>query len=78
MDRFKSLVDSEEGIESFKARYSIPLKVGIRYCDESQWHEDKQVEEVVIPMIAFIEGGMKFPMGGVTRDYLRVHRLAPT
>ena len=29
-------------------------------------------------MIAFIEGAMKIPMGGVTRDYLRAHRLAPT
>ena len=28
-------------------------------------------------MITFIEGGMKIPMGGVTRDYLRAHRLAP-
>ena len=32
----------------------------------------------MIPMIAFIEGGMKIPMGGVTKDYLRAHRLAPT
>ena len=32
----------------------------------------------MISMIAFIEGGMKIPMGGVTRDYLRAHRLAPT
>ena len=29
-------------------------------------------------MIAFIEGGMRTPMGKVTRDYLRAHRLAPT
>ena len=29
-------------------------------------------------MIAFIEGGMRIPMGIVTRDYLRAHRLAPT
>ena len=33
---------------------------------------------MVILMIAFIEGGMRIPMGIVTRDYLRVHRLAPT
>ena len=33
---------------------------------------------MVIPMITFIEGGMRIPMGTVTRDYLRVHRLAPT
>ena len=29
-------------------------------------------------MIAFIEGGMRIPMGVVTRDYLRAHKLAPT
>ena len=26
-------------------------------------------------MIAFIEGGMTVPMGRITRDYLRAHRL---
>ena len=30
-----------------------------------------------IPMIAFIEGGMTIPMGRITRDYLRAHRLCP-
>ena len=29
-------------------------------------------------MIAFIEEGIRIPMGTVTRDYLRAHRLAPT
>ena len=33
---------------------------------------------MIIPMIAFIEGGMRIPMGIVTRDYLRVYRLALT
>ena len=28
-------------------------------------------------MIAFIEGGMMFPMGRVTRDYLINHRFCP-
>ena len=32
----------------------------------------------MIPMIVFIEGGMRIPMGTVTRDYLRAHGLAPT
>jgi len=32
---------------------------------------------VVILMIAFIEDGMRIPMGTVTRDYLEAHRLAP-
>ena len=33
---------------------------------------------MVIPMISFIAGGMRIPMGTVTRDYIRVHRLALT
>ena len=28
-------------------------------------------------MIAFIEGGMTLPVSGITRDYLRNHRLCP-
>ena len=28
-------------------------------------------------MIAFIEGGMTIPMGRITRDYLRAHKLCP-
>ena len=38
---------------------------------------DRKVGEVVIPMIAFIEGGMTIPMGKITRDYLRAHKLCP-
>ena len=32
----------------------------------------------MIPMIAFIEGGMRIIMGRVMRDYLRFYHLAPT
>ena len=76
MGRFKSLVDFEKGIENFIAQYRIPSGVGIRYCKEGQWFEERREGEVVIPMIAFIEDGMRIPMGTVTRDYLRAHRLA--
>ena len=63
---------------NFRAKYRIPPGVGTRYCKEGQWHADRQEKEVVISMISFIEGGMRIPMGTVTRDYLRVHRQAPT
>ena len=33
--------------------------------------------EVIIPMIAFIEGGMTLPMGRITWDYLLNHRICP-
>ena len=78
MGRFAHLVDSKEGLKSFKARYRIPLGVTIRYCKEGQWHEARQEGEMVIPMIAFIERGIRIPIGTITRDYLRAHKLAPT
>ena len=31
----------------------------------------------MIPIIAFLEGGMRIPMGPVMRDYLRHFRLPP-
>ena len=78
MSRFKSLVDSEEGVENFRVQNRIPPRVGIKYYKERQWHENRQKGEVVIPMITFIEGGMRIPKVTITRDYLRAYRLAPT
>ena len=37
------------------------------YCKEGKWHKDRQKREVVISIIAFIEGGMTIPMGTVTQ-----------
>ena len=48
MGRFKSLIESEEGMENFRAQYRIPPKVGMRYCEEGQWFEDRKEGEVVI------------------------------
>ena len=78
MGRFACLVDSVENIENFRAQYRIPPGVSIRYCKEGEWHEKRQEWEVIIPMIAFIECRIRIPMGTITRDYLRAHRLTPT
>ena len=63
MGRFANLVDTLEGIENFKAHYHIPTGVLIRYCRQGEWHAMRLEGEVVILIIAFIEGGMQIPMG---------------
>ena len=78
MCRFKHLVDSEEGMETFRAKYRIPPRVGTKYAAQGEWVDDKKTREVVIPMIAFIEGGMTIPMGTLTRNFLRFFRLSLT
>ena len=78
MDRFKYLVDTEEGMRSFRSKYNIPPHVGVRYAAQGEWFDERKTMEVVIPMIAFIEGGITIPMGTITRNYLRFFRLSPT
>ena len=77
MGRFKKLVKSKEAMEKFIADYRIPSNVGLRYCKEGEWHIMRREGKVVIPIIAFLEGGMRIPMGPVMKDYLRHFRLVP-
>ena len=55
MGRFKHLVDSEEGMESFKTKYNTPPHVHVRYAAQGEWFNERKTRKVVIPMIAFIE-----------------------
>ena len=75
MGRFKHLVDSSTGVEGFRVKYHIPPGVVLEYCSPNEVHTDREMGQVFIPMIAFIEGRMTLPIGRITRDYLLNHRL---
>ena len=77
MGRFERLVHTLALIELFKEKYHIPQEVVVRHCTTEGVEFDRKVGEMVIPMIAFIEGGMTIPMGRITRDYLHAHKLCP-
>ena len=77
MGRFEHLVKTPELIELFKEKYHIPQEVSVRYCSTERVAFDREVGEVIIPMIAYIEWGITVPMGRITRDYLRAHKLCP-
>ena len=68
MGIFFNLVDTLEHKEEFKRHYRIPSNMSIEHCNLREWHES---------MIAFIEGGMRIPMGKVTRDFLNLFKLCP-
>ena len=78
MGRFRCLVESEKDRERFRAKYRVPPTVGMRYAAQGEWEDDRKEGKVVIPMSAFIEGGMTIPIGNITRNYLRFFRLSPT
>ena len=78
MGRFKYLVDTEEGMRSFRSKYNILPHVGVRYAAQGEWFDERKTMKVVIPMIAFIEGGMTIPIGTITKNFLRFFRLSPS
>ena len=78
MGRFTNFVDTLKNRETFKARYDIPASVTIQHCKLGDWYTKRQTEDVVIPMIAFIEGGIRIPMDGVMKDFLNFFRIYPT
>ena len=77
MGRFKHLVDFLAKIKAFKDKYHILQGVTLRYYSPEQIVTNREEGEVIIRMIAFIEGGMTLPMGRITRDYLINHRICP-
>ena len=78
MVKLKKLVETEKAMEKFIADYRIPPNVSLRYCKEGEWHLKRRTGEVVIPLLTFIEGCMRIPMGPVMRSYLRHFQLALT
>jgi len=77
MGRFAHLVDNPTGMKGFRALYHIPRGISLRYCPLSERHSLRREGEVVILIIAFVEGGIRLPVGKVTRDYLIAHRICP-
>ena len=60
-------------MRSFRAKYRIPPTVGMRYTAQGEWVDARKTGKVVIPMIAFIKGGMTIPwvlLLGITLDFL--------
>ena len=76
--RLRKLVDTEVAMKKFIADYRIPPNVSLRHCKMREWYYKRETGEVVIPVLAFVEGGIRIPMGPVTKGYLRHFRLAPT
>ena len=66
MGRFKDLVDTPAAMEAFRAKYHIPPGVVLQYCPPEGILTNRDVSQVVIPMIAFIKGGMTLPMRRIT------------
>ena len=67
----RKLVDNEEAMSKFIADYRIPPNVSLRHCKIGEWYYKRKTGEVVIPVLAFVEGGYENPYGAGNEGLLQ-------
>ena len=63
MVKLRKLVETKEAMEKFIVGYRIPPNVSLRHYKMGEWHLERRTGEVVIPILAFVEGGYENPHG---------------
>ena len=76
---YSHLLSTKASLANFRAMYDIPRYVDIGYCHEGditlQWRSGSNV--VFFPLMAILEGGVRFPMDPLILSTLRFYGLCP-
>ena len=75
---FDHLVNTEATIEAFKAKYNIPRDVFIEHYQKGNIKDQRVRRLILIPLMANLEGGVRFPLDPLLLGTLRFYGLAPT
>uniref|UniRef100_A0A2N9HJX4 Uncharacterized protein n=1 Tax=Fagus sylvatica TaxID=28930 RepID=A0A2N9HJX4_FAGSY len=75
--RLAKYVNTPEAMAIFRHHYSIPDDVHLEY---KYWEDvlPKESRDLVIPIVAIIEGGVRFLMDPLLVDFLNYFNLSPT
>jgi hypothetical protein len=76
MGKYAKLVHTEEKIAQFKSRYGFPEDVHIRYVPYGDLAL-LQHEDLVLLIVAIVEGGVRIPMHPFLIQFLTHFRLSP-
>ena len=76
---FSYLLSSEASLASFRAAYNFTRDVDIAYCHEGDinLHRCTGSNTVFFPLMAILEGGVRFPVDPLVIGTLRFYNLCP-
>jgi hypothetical protein len=75
--RLARLVDSEESMTQFRQLYQIPPSVSLSYCNADDLPPINR-GEILIPIMAIVEGGVRFPLHSFLIDFLHTINATPS
>ena len=74
---YSHLLDTKATLPSFRVAYNIPGDVGIAYCHEGDITLQRRPHVVFFPLIAILEGEVRFPVDPFILNTLRFYVLCP-
>ena len=76
---YSYLLSSEASLATFRVTYGVPEDVDIAYCHEGDINIQRchGVNTIFFPLMAVLEGGIRFPVDPLVIGTLRFYVLCP-
>uniref|UniRef100_A0A2N9ERS7 Uncharacterized protein n=1 Tax=Fagus sylvatica TaxID=28930 RepID=A0A2N9ERS7_FAGSY len=71
------LVNTEESMARFRSLYQIPPSVSLTYCNSDDFPVINR-DEILLPIMAIVEGGVRFPLHSFLIDFLQTVNATPS
>ena len=71
------LLNTEASLATFRQTCDIPDDVEVAYCHESEISLHRRANTAFFPLMAILEGGIRFPMDPLLLNTLRYYGLYP-
>ena len=74
---YSYLLDTAAALATFRQAFEVPEDVEIAYCQESEMALHRGGNTVFFPLMAILEGGVRFPIDPLLVNTLRYYGLCP-